>query len=98
MVLKCQTEDKGFGFKFIHGSTRPRFEGDKDYYVTSVVEGGVADRSGQVEIDDTIKRVNDMDVSDKDFEEVYDLLQISVPNLLIHLQKKMDDDRFSKLV
>ena len=98
MALVCTEEDQGFGFKFIHGSNRPRYNGDMDYYVTEVVANGVADRTGLVGVGDNIKTVNGVSIQEVDFDQVYNLFRTSGSNAVIHLQKKYDDPRISKMV
>lgn len=64
----------GFGFKFVHGSARPRWPGDNQYYVTFIESKGSAFRSQSIKVHDSIVSVNGCDVMSMAIEEVVNLM------------------------
>ena len=81
VVIKTVTlhkqEGHAFGFKFVSAKAteRQRYEGDDDYYVTTLTDGTPAKRCGQIHVKDTILELNGQPIKNWPNEQVLDLLK-----------------------
>jgi len=86
ITVRLQRDYNGLGFIVSSGDQR-RKRSSKGVYVSAIVEGGSADRDGQLSIGDRILSINGIIVDDYRHREVVNLLTSSKPHVQLVVQR-----------
>lgn len=80
--------DKGFGICISGGSDNQHIKGDNSIYVTRIVDNGVAQMDGRIEVGDRLLAINDVRLEDFTYEEAVSAMRLSPKKSLLTIAKK----------
>ena len=88
LEVELNKGDKGFGICITGGTDNQHIKGDDGIYVTRIVENGVAERDGRIDVGDLLIAINDISLEAVTYDEAVNAMRLSPRKSVLIVVKK----------